>query len=230
MYHPLTMRKIFERQWVHGLALMVMLTVLWFISRACPCFHRGEVWGIATWTWFWIAIEIPIVHQIFVWFCWRTELHRGLISRVFGPFGFSIYAAIFTVLLVGRLFVVTALAVASDNTLPVNHLVLKLLAVLIAIPVAYLGYSVARYFGFKRAFGADHFDPFYRSLPLVRQGIFRFTSNGMYIIGMLVLYIPALWFASRPAMVAAVFSHLYIWVHYFTTELPDMRRIYGSAP
>jgi hypothetical protein len=29
-------------------------------------------------------------------------------------------------------------------------------------------------------------------------------------------------------MVAAVFGHLYIWVHYFTTELPDMRRIYGT--
>ena len=26
----------------------------------------------------------------------------------------------------------------------------------------------------------------------------------------------------------AGFSHLYIWVHYFTTELPDMHRIYGT--
>jgi hypothetical protein len=43
----------------------------------------------------------------------------------------------------------------------------------------------------------------------------------------MVLYLPALWYASRPALVAAVFSHLYIWVHYFATERPDMRRIYG---
>jgi hypothetical protein len=51
----------------------------------------------------------------------------------------------------------------------------------------------------------------------------------MYTFGLMVLYIPALWYASRPALVAAVFGHLYIWVHYFTTELPDMRRIYGTS-
>lgn len=234
VYHPLIMKEqgsvaaIFERQWLHALALAVMLPALWLISRGCVCFHRGELWGIGTWTWFWIAIEIPIVHQIFVWFCWRTELHRGLITRVFGRHGFKIYAAIFTVLLVGRLVAVTALAVASHDTLPANHLMLKSLAAIIAVPVAYLGYSVARYFTFTRAFGADHFDESYRSKPLVHQGIFRFTSNGMYTIGLMVLYIPALWLASRPALVAAVFGHLYIWVHYFTTELPDMRRIYGT--
>ena len=50
----------------------------------------------------------------------------------------------------------------------------------------------------------------------------------MYTFGMMVLYIPALWYASRPALVSAVFAHLYIWVHYFTTERPDIRRIYGS--
>jgi hypothetical protein len=187
------------------------------------------VWGIDTWTWFWIAVAVPIAHQVFVWFCWRTELHRGLISRGFGRLGFAIYATIFTAFLVARLITVTLLAVASHHSLPVNHLVLRILALVIVIPVAYLGYSVARYFSFARAYGADHFDETYRSKPLVREGIFRFTANGMYTFGMMVLYIPALWYASRPALVAAVFSHLYIWVHYFSTERPDIRRIYGPA-
>jgi hypothetical protein len=62
----------------------------------------------------------------------------------------------------------------------------------------------------------------------VREGIFRFNANGMYTFGMMVLYIPALWYASRPALVSAVFAHIYIWVHYFTTERPDIRRIYGA--
>ncbi len=220
---------IFERQWIHAVVLVVMVVALWLVSRACPCFHRGELWGISTWSWFWVAVAVPIAHQVFVWFCWRTELHRGLISRVFGRHGFLIYAVIFTVLIVGRLVVITALAVASRDTLPLNHLVLRSLAAVILIPVACLGYSVARYFSFKRAYGADHFDPAYRSLPLVREGIFRYTSNGMYIFGLMVLYIPALWYASRPALIAAIFNHAYIWVHYLTVERPDMRRIYGPA-
>jgi len=223
------MAAIFERQWLHALAIAVSLPVLWLISLNCGCFHRGELWGISTWNWFWISVEIPIAHQIFVWFCWRTELHRGLLSRLFGRYGFSIYAVIFSVFLAGRLFAISALSVASRDTLIANTLVFKSLAVVIAIPVAYLMDSVARYFGILRAYGADHFDPSYRSKPIVREGIFRFTSNGMYTFGMMVLYIPALWFASRPALVAAIFGHVYIWVHYFTTELPDMRRIYGTS-
>lgn len=219
---------IFELQWLHALAAVAGLVVLWLISRGCPCFHRGELWGVGTWTWFWIAVEVPIVHQLLVWFCWRTELHRGLISGALGRTGFAVYAALFTVLLVGRLVVITALAVASRESLAVNHTALKLAAVVGTIPVAYLAYSVVRYFGIARAYGADHFDPGYRTRPLVREGIFRWTSNGMYTYGFLVLYLPALWFASRPALVAAVFSHLFIWVHYLTTERPDMRRIYGT--
>ena len=80
----------------------------------------------------------------------------------------------------------------------------------------------------NRAFGIDHFDASYRTRPFVRQGIFRFTSNGMYIFGFFILWVPGLWFASVAALCVALFSHLYIWVHYFSTELPDIRRIYGE--
>jgi len=31
------------------------------------------------------------------------------------------------------------------------------------------------------------------------------------------------------ALAVALFNHLYIWVHYYATELPDMARIYGAA-
>jgi len=223
---------IFERQWIHAVVLVLMLVGLWFIARACPCFHRGDLWGIGTWTWFWIAVEIPIAHQVYVWFFWRTELHHGLITRIFGDLGFPIYAAGFSVLFVGRFVAVVALAISSHDTLPLSPALLKLLrplAILLLIPTLYLIYSVMRFFGLRRAYGADHFDESYRSQSFVRQGIFRITSNAMYVFGFLVLWIPGLWFASRPAIVAAVFSHLYIWIHYFTTEKPDMARIYGSS-
>ena len=31
-------------------------------------------------------------------------------------------------------------------------------------------------------------------------------------------------------MLAALFNHTYIWVHYYTVELPYIRRIYGVRP
>ncbi len=107
--------------------------------------------------------------------------------------------------------------------------ILRMLAVILLIPAIYLLYSVIRYFGFTRALGADHFDEKYRMLPLVRRGIFRFTDNGMYTYGFLFLWAIALWYASTAALCAALFNHLYIWVHYFATELPDMKRIYGDT-
>ena len=48
----------------------------------------------------------------------------------------------------------------------------------------------------------------------------------MYTFGFLLIWIPGLWFASTAALFAAMFNHLYIWVHYFATERPDMQRIY----
>jgi hypothetical protein len=74
--------------------------------------------------------------------------------------------------------------------------------------------------------GIDHFDPAYRKMDLVRKGIFRYTPNAMYIFALAVVWIPALVFYSRAALIAAFFNHAYIWVHYYTVELPDMRRIY----
>ena len=93
----------------------------------------------------------------------------------------------------------------------------------------YLIYSVKRYFGFKRAYGIDHFDDAYRSLPLVREGIFRFSPNAMYDFGFLLLWVPGLVTQSLAALAVALFSHLYIWVHYACTERADMNRIYGGT-
>ena len=97
------------------------------------------------------------------------------------------------------------------------------------VPIVYLFYSVARYFTFRRALGIDHFDPSYRTKPLERRGIFRFTRNGMYTFGLLVVWLPGLYAASKAALLAALFHHASIWVHYACTELPDMRRLYGAA-
>lgn len=75
-------------------------------------------------------------------------------------------------------------------------------------------YSVRKYFGFDRAFGIDHFDPAtYKDVPMVRKGIFQYSSNAMYVYGFFLLWVPGILAQSKAALLVAAFNHLYIWVH-----------------
>jgi hypothetical protein len=219
---------LFEKQWLHVLLLALLLTGL-VMAGGVKGFQAGTLWGVGTTGWFWLAIAIAVAHQVIVWFCWRTQLHLSLLTRVLGSGGFTVYAVLFSILGIARVVVVFILAISNRDTLPLDPTTLKIIAVAAAIPAVYLFYSVKRYFGFERAFGADHFDDSYRSMPFVKEGIFRFTSNGMYLFGFFILWVPGLWYASIAALSVALFNHLYIWVHYYATELPDIRHIYVSS-
>jgi len=218
---------ILEKQWIHGVALVFFLPLLRY-AEGLDGMQEGEALGISSPGWFRISIALAVLHQTYVWFCWRTQLHCRLFTRLLGRRGFSAYAFLFAVIGCLRGISVIFLAMANQGTLSANRPALRLLALAALVPGTCLLYSVGRYFTFKRALGLDHFDDYCRQLPLVRKGIFRHFRNGMYLFGFLLFWVPALWFASRAALFAALFNHLYIWVHYFSTELPDMRRIYGD--
>ena len=223
------LRLILERQWLHGLLLVALLAVLGS-ARCLKGIDTGMLWGISSPEWFLLAVAIAIVHQVYVWFCWRTQLHGSWLTRVFGNQGFPVYAVGFSILGISRVAAVFILAISNRDTLAGDLTTLRILAIIALIPAVYLFYSVKRYFRFKRALGIDHFDTAYRSMPFIRKGIFRFTRNGMYTYGFLLLWVPALWYASIAALCVALFNHMYIWVHYYSTEFPDMKRIYGETP
>jgi protein-S-isoprenylcysteine O-methyltransferase Ste14 len=130
---------------------------------------------------------------------------------------------------VARPVTVLGLAASNRGTLSIPFWLGLLISVTFLGLTIYLFYSVIRFFGLRRALGIDHFRPEeYRNKPLVQEGIYRWTSNGMYIFGFLLLWIPGLLFLSKAALLAAIFNHLYIWVHYYFTEVPDMKFIYGD--
>ena len=226
MHH---LKLILERQWIHALGLGVLLVGMIFFSRF-EGVRAGSLWAIGTSAWLWIAVGCAVLHQVYVWFCWRTELHAHLLTRLMGKRAFPVYAFGFAVIGILRAAAVFLLAISNRNTIPVSHFMLKTLAVLLFLPSLYLFYSVARFFTFRRALGIDHFDESCRIAPFVREGIFRFTPNGMYVYGFLLLWAVALWYASLAALSVALFNHIYIFVHYYSTELPDMKRIYGKSP
>ncbi|MDH3197945.1 MAG: phosphatidylethanolamine N-methyltransferase family protein [Candidatus Krumholzibacteria bacterium] len=221
---------MFERQLQHYLALALLLVGVWRATDVFPGVLAGELWGVSTAAWLAVAILVAIVHQFYVWLVWRAELHHAAISRRLGrERGFALYSVGFAILIDARLAAVIILAVSNAQTLALNATASYALAVVLSVPMLHTLVSVHKYFGVKRAFGIDHFDPAYREMPFVRQGIFRFTGNAMYTFGILLFWIPGLVLLSQAALVAAIFTHLYIWVHYETTELPDIRRIYGRA-
>jgi len=223
-------KKIFRYQIWHLISVIIFIAIAKkYISMNLDA-TNGELWGINTKAWLWIAIAIPILHQVYVWIVWRLELYNHTFTSRYGvQRAFKIYSIGFSLLFICRLIFIIILAKSNQDSLAINPLYPYLVAILIIPVVIYLFYSVMRYFTIERAFGIDHFDKNYKK-PYVKGGIFRYTDNGMYVYGLLILYLPGLLLLSKTALIAALFSHLYIWVHYYCTEYPDMKVIYGKTP
>ena len=217
---------LFDKQIYHYLALVFLVWGVYALANDAAL--SGQLLGVSTNTWLWLSITVPILHQVYVWLAWRGQLKYALISRIFGESGFKIYTIGFTVLFASRLIFIILLSLSNRDSIALSPGFSYALSIIFTLLSGYLFYSVRAYFGFKRAFGIDHFDESYRHLPFVREGIFKYTSNAMYTFGFLILWVPGLIFFSKAALLAACFNHLYIWAHYYTTELPDIRFIYGS--
>jgi hypothetical protein len=217
---------MFKKQLGHYLLLVILLAGICLLARGDVL--AGQLWGISTQTWLWIAVAIPVLHQIVVALLWRAELYHGKMTEWFGDQAFSAFRVIFTVLFIGRPVTLILLGISNMNTLRLDPALAYALALLLFLPFAYTMYSVFHYFGIDRAYGIDHFDPSYRNKPFVKQGMFKYTDNAMYKFGFLGLWVIALVFLSKAAILVAAFIHLYIWVHFYFTELPDIHYIYGD--
>jgi len=218
---------MFEKQTQHYLLLIVLFVGVYFLATGDAL--TGQLWGISTQTWFWIAIATPVLHQIVVVFLWRAELYHHKMTEWFGDKAFPVFKVIFTILFIGRPITLILLGISNANTLNLYPVLSYSIAVILFIPFAYTMYSVVHYFGMDRAYGADHFDPsIYKHKSFVKQGMFKYTNNAMYKYGFLGLWVIGFAFLSKAVLLAAAFNHLYIWVHFYFTELPDIRHIYGS--
>ena len=171
-----------------------------------------------------MAIAIPIFHQVYVWIIWRLELYNNTFTSRYGlRRAFKIYTVGFSLLFVCRLIFIIILAISNQGSLSINPLYTYLIAAFITPVVIYLFYSVIRYFTIERAYGIDHFDKTYNEL-YVKGGIFRYTDNGMYVYGLLILYLPGLLLLSKAALIVALFNYVYIWVHYYCTSRGNARQ------
>jgi len=224
------MRKIYKYQVWQFLTALVLIFFLKYFFVDITSVLKGNLFGFETKIWFWIAIMSPIIHQAYVVIVWRFELYKQTFSSYFGvQKSFKYYSIGFSILFVSRLIFIIFLAISNKNTLQINPIIVYIIIAFIIPVVIFLFYSVKKYFTIERAYGIDHFDKNY-NVPYVKKGIFKYTNNGMYIFGLMILYIPGLFCFSEAAIIVAIFNHIFIWAHYYFTELPDMKEIYGNTP
>ena len=180
--------------------------------------------GISVKNWFLFSMMTPLIHQSYVWLCWRSELCWKIISRTIG---FKVYVIIFFILAILRLSSI-GLCFADYGSWFTPGWMAWIVAILIFVPFVYTIYSIKKYFGFLRATGKDHFDPSYKNIPFEKRGIFKWSSNAMYTFAVAVFFGFAISAGSKAMFVFAAYSYIGTWLHYFCTEKEDFKVIYGN--
>lgn len=212
------------RQGWHLFALLILVPAAYYFAD--PHLGEGSFLGLGDRQWFHLSILFTILHQVWVWLGFRLQLGWGTFTKIFGKWDMLFWGTTFFPLLLTRPLFLVALSRGNQSTLIIDSGVAVVLGILLLIPAVYTLYSVFRYFGLKRALGGDHFRESYRKMPLVTEGAFRYSSNAMYQYAFLLLWSIALLNQSQAGLIAAAFQHLYIWVHYYTVEKPDMDLIF----
>jgi hypothetical protein len=202
------------------------IAILFYLSTQIVNFQNNTntFIGIDASTWFIFSMSIPLAHQAYVWICWRSELCWKIISN---SIGFKGYTIGFFILFLSRLSSI-GLCIVDYGSLFKPGLLAWIVSLIIFIPAIYTFYSVEKYFGLKRATGADHFDSKYKEIPFEKGGIFQWSSNAMYVFGMAIFFGFAIATGSKAGLIFAIYSYASIWLHYFCTEKEDFKIIYEN--
>ena len=136
--------KVLDNQFWHFLSLAVLLPILIvIINKNEVDILYGGLWHVETYIWLIAAILAPIVHQIYVLICWRSELYYQSISKLFGmKTGFKLYKIGFVIFILLRVVTIVILAISNEGTLYINPNLSYSLAAVLTIPVIYLFFSV----------------------------------------------------------------------------------------
>ena len=203
------------------------LLILFYLGNQIVDFENNfnMFFGISVKNWFLFSMMTPLLHQGYVWLCWRSELCWKTISRTIG---FKVYAIIFIIIMILRLFSI-GLCFADYGSWFNPGFIAWTISVLIFIPFIYTIYSIKKYFGFMRAAGIDHFDSNYKNIPFEKRGIFKWSSNAMYTFAIAVFFSFAISAGSKAMFIFAAYTYIGGWLHYFCTEKEDFKVIYGNS-
>jgi len=219
---------LWHGQFRHALLLTALLPGAWFVAE--PSLGDSAWLDVSDTEWFVAALVVPVVQQVAVALFWRGQLCHAWLTRTFGDAGLVVWGVIFFPFLIARPLLSIAVGVADSGSLDISAGLGIGVGSVLLIPPVWTMHSVRKHFGFARALGGDHFFERYRTMPFVREGAFKYSSNAMYTFAFMGLWGLALVFRSRAALAVALFQHAYIWVHWYCTEQPDSVVLYGRSP
>ena len=219
-----TWGQIFEGQPQHlGIALLMTLGAFSWLSSPPDA---PTILGLTAQGWAKTSITLALVHQVIVAAVFRLQLHKNLMTRLFGDNDMRVWAVIFMPLLAVRPLTVIMTGWADATPITEHRSAEIILGLALLAPAIWGMHSTLVHFTLPRALGGDHFRDKYLALPMVTKGVFKYTNNGMYGVVFAGLWGIALLFGSWNALVLALFQQSYIWVHMYCTEQPDLRRMF----
>ena len=109
---------MFKGQAFH--TLFLVLCFFTFSKLAVKFGNEAELWGLSATAWYWIAILIPVIHQIFVLLVWRLELYYQCLTKNFGAIAFKAYFIDFFILFIGRFVALCCLAIADQGSIDIQ--------------------------------------------------------------------------------------------------------------
>lgn len=93
-------RHLLHGQFAHLLLLAALVPGVW--ALASPSVDGGAWLGIDERVWLYVAVLVPIVHQVVVALLWRAQLSHSALTRLFGDSGFVVWGLVFMPLLIAR--------------------------------------------------------------------------------------------------------------------------------
>ncbi len=221
------MKKLFKYQGYHLLAYIILGLFLLFICSETEE-SKKTIWRMTANQWVLFSWIFAGIFQAWIFIFWRLELYYGKIKKWFGNSGFPVFRAGFVLLGSLRLLPIIPISVLTGNTIEINNWISYALILITTPLILWCMYSVTFYFGINRLFGADHFYSKYREGTLEKRGIFKYLPNSIYTVMLLIFYHPGLFFHSSLGLLTALIHHIFVWVHFFCAEKPDMKEIYGK--
>jgi hypothetical protein len=216
-----------HRQGYHLAVYLLLGAALYLASSRLPG-HEGGPWGLGPRGWLTLSWLMAGVHQGWIAAFWRMALYSDKAAWT-SDTAFVVFRVGFVTSAAVRFLALIPISQSTAHTLGLPAL-LSIGLLVVTTPFILWGlYSVVAYFGITRSFGADHFDPAHRGGRLEKRGLFKYVPNSMYTVILLALYHPGLLFHSGIGLLAATAHHVLVWCHYFCTEKPDMREIYGPS-
>ena len=182
-----------------------------------------SIYGISGDIIFYYSIIAACIFQTYVWLAWRSVLHYKI------NYSFYVHIAVFFSLFIPRIITIVLVAQLDQNSIELPFFVVYVIRPVFAALQIYGSYSTIVYFGPMRLTGSDHFYEEHRKIPLVNEGMFKYSDNVMYTYVSLFNFVITISYSSKIAFFLAIFHYISPWIHFYCIEKPDIREIYGIS-